>query len=283
MWAGSSVISSSISLISVIIPQVPHLIWHWFIYGCLPCYKQLFPTFFPLIFLLFTFVSSIIIQSDATQPCLPVISPNVALLCSTTCASFISPLRLPSVPPSLCPFIHPYIFLGQLLRLVRRLMCSASQENGTHYFWLSTSSPNYSLILYISHFHISFVFPLTGPPAYVCLSVPWPDTQKPAFQTYFTDFRAARYAEAHFHESTAHGTSAVNDSRGTWHNNYNTVGDGTVTEPGLQPDQSNPVFFLLLKIALSVPGHPDHLVIEKSKAALPQTLPLRGNACRRFS
>lgn len=171
MWDGSSVISSLISFISVITPQVPHLIWHWFIFVCLQGYKQLFPVFSSLflpllILLLFTFVSSIIIQSDVTQSCLLIISSNMALLCSTTCASFISPLRRPSVPPPICPFIHPYIFLWDLLWLVRRLMRSASQENGTHYFWWSTSSRNYSsssaspIFTYHLSFHLQALPPM---------------------------------------------------------------------------------------------------------------------------
>lgn len=94
-----------------------------------------------------------------------------------------------------------------------------------------------------------------------------------------------RYAEAHFHESTSSGTGSVNDSRGSWQNNYNPVGNAPLSVVSLASSLTNQIhcFSLLFKIALSVPGNSEHFLTDKSKVALPQKLPPRGNRWQQFS
>lgn len=78
-------------------------------------------------------------------------------------------------------------------------------------------------------------------------------------------------SELYSHESVVHGTSTVTVSRGTWQD-YNTVGNGTVTVVSLASSLTNQItFFLLLNIGHSFPGHSDHLVIEKTKAFWEET------------
>lgn len=63
-------------------------------------------------------------------------------------------------------------------------------------------------------------------------------------------------------------------SRGT-QQDYNTVGNGTVSVVSLASSQMT--FSLLFKIAHSFPGQSDHVLMEKSKADLPEKLLLREN------
>lgn len=79
------------------------------------------------------------------------LSLSVNLFCVSTRASFVSALRLPSVPPSICPSIHvQYTSLGVII--VSKKANVFCLQNGTHYFSLSTSCQNYSLIPHISYF-----------------------------------------------------------------------------------------------------------------------------------
>lgn len=129
----------------------------------------------------------------------PVISPN--LFCLSTCSSFVSALRLPSVPPSICPSIHvQYTSLGVIIVSKKdNVFCF---QNGTHYFSLSTSCQNYSLILHITTLHIppilsfssSSASPIIGLPTYVCFSVSWPDIQETSnhFLNMFLEFKTAQ-------------------------------------------------------------------------------------------
>lgn len=76
-----------------------------------------------------------------------------------------------------------------------------------------------------------------------------------------------------------HIAQAVAESTSPWQN-CNSAGN--VKESCLQPDQSI-TFSLLFKIAQSVTGHSDHLVIGKSKAVQKQKLLLGENRCCQFT
>lgn len=106
------------------------------------------------------------------------------------------------------------------------------------FFFLPYSSFTHLLVFHLLAFSLGFVFLFYG--------LIYKEKKQTLFSTCVSNLKLypGTY-EAHFHESTAHGTSTVNDSRGTWQNKYNTVGNSTVTGPGLQPDQSNHIFSCL--------------------------------------
>lgn len=104
-----------------------------------------------------------------------IISPGMVLVGSSMFASFANSLHLHSVPPSICPFIHPYIqyTYSGVIMVNRKANVFCFPGKWDSLLFMNNQSP----IIYIPSFfpfftllHISFVFSLMGLPTYVCLS-----------------------------------------------------------------------------------------------------------------
>lgn len=155
-------------------------------------------------------------------------------------------------------------------------------------YFLSKTTRSSSTFPLFSHYFFLFFCLVTHRPSHFCLSFCFEISYTKASNRFLSIFHKCQCGPicwAHFHESTSSGTGSVNDSRGSWQNNYNPVGNAPLSVVSLASSLTNQIhcFSLLFKIALSVPGNSEHFLTDKSKVALPQKLPPRGNRWQQFS